>query len=179
MPPQDPALARWFVDEVQVHEGSLRAYLRSRFPRQVDLDDLVQEAYGKVLQAKRAGVLRVPKAFLFSAARNAAIDLIRRGQVAPMRPLEEEGVMDIPEGGPDVAESLCRSQELDLLKDAIEALPGRCREVIRMRKLKGYSHRRIALELGVSEHTVNAQIAIGVLRLRDFLSKRGVKGAQS
>ena len=46
---------RWFDDHVLPHEPLLRAWLRSRFPRGVDLDDLVQESFARVLRARANG----------------------------------------------------------------------------------------------------------------------------
>ena len=57
---------------------------------------------------------------------------------------------------------------------AIQALPARCRQVMTLRKIYGLSHRDIAQQLGISEHTVNAQLAIGVLRLRTYLRAHGM-----
>jgi len=48
-------LSRWFVDEVQPHEPELRAYLRTSFPSLADIDDLVQETYARLVQARNAG----------------------------------------------------------------------------------------------------------------------------
>ena len=65
--PSDPSPApvdRWFSDHVLPHEPMLRAWLLSRFPHGVELDDLVQEAYARVLRARAAGsAMRSPKAF--------------------------------------------------------------------------------------------------------------------
>ena len=78
MPPQDPETARWFAAEVQPHESELRAYLRSKFSAHLDIDDLVQETYARLLQAREQAALRSPKAYLFTTARNAAFDFFRR-----------------------------------------------------------------------------------------------------
>ena len=51
--------------------------------------------------------------------------------------------------------------------------------MLTLRKLHGLSHREIAQQLGIAENTVNAQIAIGVLRLRDYLRARGVTQSSS
>ena len=65
--PSDPSPSpddRWFSDHVLPHEPMLRAWLRSRFPHGVELDDLVQEAFARVLRARAAGsAMRSPKAF--------------------------------------------------------------------------------------------------------------------
>lgn len=174
MPPQDPELVRWFAEEVQPHEGALRSYLRNKFPAHPDIDDLVQETYARLLQARELGEVRTPKPFLFATARNAAFDFFRRRKIAPIDGIAHLERLPVVEERPGVAETLCRDQELQLLAEGIEALPARCRHIVTLRKIYGLSHREIAARLEISEHTVNAQIAIGVLRLRDYLAARGV-----
>jgi RNA polymerase sigma-70 factor (ECF subfamily) len=73
--------ARWFVEEVQPHESSLRAYLRAVFPSLPDLDDLVQETYLRLIRAQESGRVNYAKAFLFTTARNTAIDFFRRRKI--------------------------------------------------------------------------------------------------
>ena len=51
MTPHDSEQARWFVDEVLPHEKELRDWLQSRFPGAGDVDDLVQEAFTRLLKA--------------------------------------------------------------------------------------------------------------------------------
>lgn len=65
----------WFIEHVLPHEPLLRAWLRSRFPRGVEVDDLVQEAFARIIRARDSGAeMRSPKAFLFATARNLALD---------------------------------------------------------------------------------------------------------
>ncbi|MES2694263.1 MAG: sigma factor, partial [Verrucomicrobiota bacterium] len=71
MPPSDPETARWFAQEVQPHESELRAYLRSKFSRHLDIDDLVQETYARLLQSREQTKVRSTKGYLFATARNA------------------------------------------------------------------------------------------------------------
>jgi RNA polymerase sigma-70 factor (ECF subfamily) len=165
---------RWFAEEVQPHEPSLRSYLRNKFPDHPDIDDLVQETYARLLQAREQHPVRSPKSFLFATARNAAFDFFRRRKIAAIDGIAEIDRLSVLEERPGVAETVCHAQELELLDQAIAALPERCRQVLTLRKIHGQSHREIAGKFGISEHTVNAQIAIGVLRLRDFLRARGV-----
>jgi RNA polymerase sigma-70 factor (ECF subfamily) len=61
-----------------------------------------------------------------------------------------------------------------LLHQAIGVLPGRCRQVLTLCKVYGLPHREVAQRLGISEHTVNAQVALGVVRCRNFLRARGL-----
>lgn len=179
MPPPDPEIARWFANDVEPHEGALRAYLRREFPAHPDIDDLVQETYARLLRARDQKPLRAPRAFLFATARNAALDFFRRRRAVAIDGTAEIERLPILEDRPGVPETVCHDQELRLLAEAIESLPPRCREVIILRKIHGLSHREIAGRLQISENTVNAQVAFGVLRLRDHLLARGVaKGAR-
>ena len=177
MPPQDPEQARWFAEEVQPHEGALRTYLRGRFPGHPDIEDLIQETYARLLRAREQTPLRNPKSFLFSTARNAAFDFFRRRQIVAIDGIAEIELLPVLEDRPGVPEALSHDQDLQLLAEAIQALPERCRQVLTLRKIHGLSHREIATRLGISEHTVNAQVAIGVLRLRDHLRAHGIHDA--
>jgi RNA polymerase sigma-70 factor (ECF subfamily) len=179
MPPSDPEQSQWFAEEVQPHELSLRAYLRSKFRELPDVDDLVQETYARLLRAREKAPVRRPKSMLFATARNAALDFFRRRRIVTIESLANIASLPVMEDRPNAAESLCHDQELQLLAAAIQTLPPRCREVVVLRKLHGRSHRDIAQQLGISEHTVNAQLAIGVLRLRDYMQAHGLKDRTS
>lgn len=171
-PPTDQA--RWFVENVQPHEPALRAFLRRRFPGLQDVDDLVQEAYARLMRARISGTIAEPRAYLFATARNAALDCFRTQRTISFADLEESPDLDVVEERPDAAESASQAQEIELLVEAIRALPERCREILTLRKLRGLSYREIATRLGISENTVNAQLAIGVVRCRQYLEARGV-----
>jgi DNA-directed RNA polymerase specialized sigma24 family protein len=77
MPPPDPETARWFSEHLQVHEGALRSWLRTRFPNLTDIDDIIQDAYIRVLRARAAREIHQPKAFFFATARNLACNQYR------------------------------------------------------------------------------------------------------
>ncbi|MES2692062.1 MAG: RNA polymerase sigma factor [Verrucomicrobiota bacterium] len=169
--------AQWFSEAIRPHERELRAYLRGRFPTLVDVDDLVQETYARMLRARESGQATLTRAYLFVVARNVALDLIRREKIVAIERLVEIDGLSVVEERPDAAETLNHEQELALLDDAMRALPPRCREILTLRRLEGLSHRAIAEKLGIAESTVNAQLAIGLMRCRHYLSARGVARA--
>ena len=60
----------------------------------------------------------------------------------------------------EVEKQICR---------AIDSLPERCREIFVMSKLKGMKYREIAESLGISQNTVEGQMAIALRKLREEL----------
>lgn len=174
MPPPDAETARWFEEHVRPHEAGLRAWLRSRFPALADADDLVQDSFIRLLRARQSGTVENPRAFLFATARNAALDHYRHSRVVAMESLAGAEASSVEEGECDVAETVSRAQEIEILHAAIESLPSRCREVMTLQKIHGLTNRQIAERLAISVNTVNAQMVNGLMRCRDYLRARGV-----
>ncbi len=169
MPPPDSELGQWFAAHVQPHESVLRAWLRSKFKSETDLDDVVQETYLRLLRARERGEVTSPKAFLFAVARNLALDRFRHRAVVPTEPLaESDGLAVLDEGG-HTADLIAHHQELALLTEAIQSLPDRCRQIFTLRKVYGLAQSEIAAQLGVSENTVSAQLTIGVKKCMAFM----------
>lgn len=140
----------------------LRAWLASRFPPECDIDNLVQEALVRVCQAWERGEVHSPKAFLFATARNLALDQVRRLRIAPTISLVEIDAQAVLEEGASIPDLAARNQELEFLTEVVQSLPDRCRQVFTLRKVYGMSQRDIANRLGISEHTVSAQLTIAV-----------------
>jgi len=174
MPPPDSDQTRWFAEEVQPHEPTLRSWLRGLFPSLPDMDDLVQESYVRLIRAKRAGKVSHAKAYLFSTARNAALDFFRRRKIVSIEAVGDLADSTVLDERPHVADAVSRQQELDLLAEAVRCLPDRCRQTLTLRLLYGLSHKEIAAELKVSEHTVKAQLAKGMRRCTAHFEELGL-----
>jgi len=173
MPPPDPDLDLWFAEYVQPYEGTLRVWLKRRFEYQIDVDDIVQEAYMRVLRAREGNAMPSPKAFLFTTARNLALDRLRRHDVSRTNYFGEIDSLHVLDECTGIPETVARNQELTLLNEAIQSLPARCRQILILRKLDGLSHREIAERLGLSESTVSNQITIGIEKCTDFFAEHG------
>jgi len=173
MPPLDSHQQQWFAEHLWPHEGMLRAWLRSRFPVVEDIDDIVQEAYLRVLRAHESNchAITSPKAFLFTTARNLVLMQLRHRGVERTDALAEIDTSDILDEKADVAGRVVHEEELEILTKAIQSLPTRCRQILTLRKIYGLSQREVASQLGVSEHTVEAQGTIGLRKLAAYFER--------
>ncbi|HEU5080737.1 MAG TPA: sigma-70 family RNA polymerase sigma factor [Opitutaceae bacterium] len=171
MPPQDLETTRWFLTHLQTHEPQLRAWLASQFPGGQDIDDIVQEAFIRVLRARTESEVRSPKAFLFVVARNLVLMRLRHNKVAREESLAEIDSASILDDEADVPEAVARAQEIEMLTEAIQSLPTRCRQILTLRKIYGLSQKETAAELGIVEHTVEIQTALGLKKIGQFFRK--------
>ncbi len=176
MPPENSEQIRWFEDYLQPHESMLRGWLASRFTSSaIDIDDVVQEAFLRVLKAHELNELRSPKAFLFATARNMALDTVRRSKIIQFDSLTENELSDVIEVCEPIPESIERNQDLELLTKAIQSLPSKCRRIFTLRKVYCMSQRDIATEMGVSINTVATQLKIGVRKCSAYMHEHSGK----
>lgn len=174
MPPEIPDSSRWFAEEVQPHAAELRAWLRGKFPALTDPDNLAQEALARVWRAHEAGPVQSPRALLFTTGRNLALDELRRRQIVTIDPVAEIAELPVYEETPTAADQAAKNQELEILTQAIQSLPDRCRQVLTLRKIYGLPQKEIAARLGIAEHTVEAQVATGMRKCAVFLARFGL-----
>jgi RNA polymerase sigma-70 factor (ECF subfamily) len=109
---------------------------------------------------------------LFTVARRLALDLVRRDYRSPIVGVTDLDRLFVLNSAPDPAEAAVRSQEIELLAEAVESLPARCREIFILRRIQGVAQKEIAARLGLSEQTVQVQAARGLRKIGDFMKRR-------
>ncbi|MFL5751999.1 MAG: RNA polymerase sigma factor [Bacteroidia bacterium] len=139
-----------------------------------DADDLTIEAFGKAF--KRLHQYTPSFAFstwLFKIASNNAIDFIRRKKNENLFSLDrtfendEGGEMGIhvKAEGADPEQHLVRKQKVEMMRDVVEKLKPKYRQLIEMRYFEELSYEEISSKLELPIGTVKAQL----FRARDFL----------
>jgi RNA polymerase sigma factor (sigma-70 family) len=174
-------LNTWLAKEILIHEQTLRGYLGRFFRNTADIDDAVQETYARLLGLSESATAAVRnwQAFMFTSARNVAVDRIRKSRVVSYDALAEIESLHVLDQQPSADEALNARQELALLAEAIAGLPDRCREVLTLRKLYGLPQRDIAQRLGISQSTVEKHVAYGVrLCAERMFAQRGGQGTR-
>ena len=173
MPKEETEQTRWYKKYLRPHEPMLRAWLNSRYAEQVDVDDVIQEALIRVLRAREEDDLKSPKAYFFAIARNLALDHIRRSKVVFNESILNREAMDLLDESESIEETVSRNHELEILTEAIQSLPERCRRVFTLSKVYGMSYNQIAEEMGITFNTVSAQIAIGLSKCGEYMRRHG------
>lgn len=137
----------------------LLAMLRSS----ADAEDALQEVFAK-LASGRGGRMRDLKAYLFVAARNEALGILRRRQREPLAATEVP--TEIP-GGADAGEASCDWRAL------LARLPLEQREVIVLKVWEGLTFAEIAGIVKASPNTVMSRYRYGIERLRAWCQEEG------
>jgi RNA polymerase sigma-70 factor (ECF subfamily) len=161
-------LDRWFASEILPHEESLTRFLARSWRQRDEVHDLRQEIYARVYQAAAARRPNLPKSFLFATARHLMTDRLRRNRVVSieaMGDLHDSNVLT-DERSPD--RWLDARQMLKRLAEALDLLPDRCRQVIWLRRVEDLPQKQIAARLGISEKTVEKQIAKGTRLIAQY-----------
>ncbi|MEA1673099.1 RNA polymerase sigma factor [Nitrospirillum sp. BR 11163] len=163
------AVDLWFVEEVLPLEAALTGYLRRKWREASEIPDLRQEIYTRVYEAATVAIPEMTKPFLFMTARNLLIDRARRAQVVSIETVIDLEDLDVADTVPNPEQNAGGREILRLLQAAINRLPPRCREVTLLRKVHGLPQRDVARRMGISESTVEQQVAKGVRLIADAM----------
>lgn len=135
-----------------------------------EAEDLLHETYARLCSVEDPQTLENPRAFLYALARNVLIDSKRRERVRADFVVREVEDLDATSGTPEFEAS--RAQDLAALRQAIEALPTLCRQVLILHRFRGMSHREIADHLGLSLAAVEKHMVRALKRCQETLARR-------
>ena len=121
-------------------------------------EDVVQDAYLKIIEADAVFTIKQFKAYVFRVVRNLAIDRYRRIALESNLFTVINDSRDLP-ASTEMPEALSISREqLYLIVRALQQLPARTQRVFELHRMQGLTQREIAKQLGVSSALVNAMI---------------------
>lgn len=158
-------MARWVACEIVPHEGRIRAWFARRRLAPEDVDELMQEAYCRIATLDSVDHIDCGHAYFFSIARNLLLRKLKRQQVVPFEAISEiESFRDTQTPSPE--EQVSTRLAYERVMALIAGLPERCRRVVELRKIEGWSQKEIAAHLGMTEKAVEKQVWIGVRAIR-------------
>ena len=163
-------LSRLFADS----HRALRRYVRGLVGSRENAEDIVQEAFLRTYEHRET--VATPRAFLFSAARNLAIDARRHARIAKTDSVGDVDAVAVVTFGTTPEEQVLKDERVQLLRQAIERLSPQCRAVFALKVFHACSYHEIAARLGISEKTVEKHVGRGLRDTYAYL-KRQYRGA--
>jgi len=150
------------------HYASLVRCADAMLHRRDVAEEIVQDVLLALWQRRDSLVVEDSlRAYLFRATRNRSLNHIRH--LAIERRAEPELSATEPGGAPG-AENVLGDEMETALRRAIGALPPRCREVFELSRVSGLRYAEIAVTLGISVKTVEAQMGKALRVLREELA---------
>nr|WP_304247401.1 RNA polymerase sigma-70 factor [Parabacteroides gordonii] len=135
-----------------------------------DAEDVVQELFLTLWNnRKKIAIVENVSGYLYKMARNLALNHIRtQTNYKTILDNQEEQL-------PYYEENSLETEEFRMaLYDCINLLPGRCKEVLLLHRVKGLKQKEIADQLSISVKTIKNQIWTSLQRLKKCLEVKGI-----
>lgn len=146
--------------------GDLLNKLRRRLRGDAASEDYLHSAYLRFERHRQTAVVHNPEAFMLRAAANIAVDHHRRGRWIKPEPWEEACARILDASQPP-DEALEVRERLKRVREALDRMPPRTRDILLMHRLDGLKYREIAVALDISQSAVEKHIAKATLFLLD------------
>jgi RNA polymerase sigma-70 factor (ECF subfamily) len=145
--------------------ADVHGYALSLLGERAAAEDVTAVAFERLFRGRRRLDARrgTPRALLFTIARNAALDELRRRRRQPLASPAVESLAAIPgEGGE--AEEVERRESV---RQALAALPARDREIVLLKFHGQLTGAELAQALGISESNAGTRLHRALSRLRE------------
>lgn len=155
-----------FEAELSRSYAERRKVLRSLARRKggQDDEDIVQDAFLKVVERSRRREISTVDKFLTHIVGLLAIDRSRRRAFRLSRAEAEEGAVDAVA---DPERTLMGAQRLSRVLEVIEDMPPKRREVFLLHRIEELTYPQIAKRLEISVKTVEKHMHLAMLQLSD------------
>jgi RNA polymerase sigma factor (sigma-70 family) len=161
---------RHAASDVDLHPA-LHRFIAGQLRDRTESEDLVQETFLRLYDYRRTRSVADVGAFCFTVARNLVRDHLRRrstGAVATEMP--EDLVCPLPRAD----EILAYRERVEVLRQALRAMPALRREVFLRRRLDEQEVGAISDALGIGRAAIEKHVSRAVTDLRRALDRRGL-----
>lgn len=150
---------------------SLQSYVSRFYRRSQDIEDVIQEAFIRVIEAQGDRDINDPEGYLYRVTKNLALTELGKISTKMTVFIEDLEPEDTDLQGVELDREMAAREHLGLLFEAVQALPPKCRHVFILRRVYGYSQKEIAAELGISVKTVEVHLTKAILHCTEFVNK--------
>lgn len=162
----------WLGQHILPHEPALRSWLSRRRVGDLDVDDIIQDTYARLIVKRTVHDIRDPKSYFFQVARSVIATSLRGVKIVSIA-VSDPDALSVPALEPLADVLLSDRQELQRLIEAIAALPDPTRTIFRLRRIEQLPQRVIAERLDMPESTVEKHISRALARMSDLFGRGG------
>lgn len=155
--------------------SGLRSYLSNFFHSSHDIEDVLQDAYIRAIEAEKLKQIRTPKAFLYKVCKNLAINHHNKAAQKLTDYIEDFDELNVIDTGVSVEEQIEQENRFAQFCNSVKLLPPQCRRVFVLKKVYGLSNKEIAKQLAISVSTVDKHLGHGLVVCRNYLEQKGYK----
>lgn len=155
----------------KVRDGLAR-YLSRFYRTSHEIEDVVQEAFLRVLEAGAKGEIHCPEAYLYRTAHNVALNNLGAKANTSVDSIEDLVAPDVYNQSGTLDDHVIAQERFEQFCRAVARLPEQCRQVMVLRKVYGYSQKEVARSMGISSSTVEKHVAKGLHRCKEYLDSR-------
>ncbi len=123
-------------------------------------DEIVQEAFLRTYE--QGPSVHMPRAFLFSIARNLASKARRHDRAMKTFSMDNPDAAQMYTAQDSAEQTVLSEERIRLLKEAIERLPKQCRIAFALKVFHDCSYQEIAERLGIARKTVEKHISLAL-----------------
>lgn len=131
--------------------------------------DIIQEAFLRLwVHREDVAQMEYPVAWLYKIVSNLALTYLRK-KAAELKRLEQVASLSVPVNVNDTADNINFNELQSLLNEAIEQLPPRRKLIYTLSRQQGMSHKEIASQLGISQHTIKNQMVTALKFIQKYI----------
>lgn len=171
--------SRWLAINVLPHEPLIRSKLKDMRVYNLDIEDVIQETYTRMLSVGVLDTIRHPKQYAIRTARTIIIDHLRHSRVVNIASAGRSESFDVPEREPNAEERLEFQEEVAAVEEALAELPEKCRMTLLLRRVEGLPQKEVAKRLGISEKMVERHMTDSVRYLVKLFGRGGKSRAHT
>jgi RNA polymerase sigma-70 factor, ECF subfamily len=151
----------------QEHYGALGRFAAGYINDRESAEEIVQDVFVNLWQKRDSIDSNKPvKSYLYTSVKNRCLNYIRDNKKFRSQYLDIEAELEIPVKERDYFSEAYTEQKV---KQALEKLPEKCREVFELNRFEGLKYQQLADKLGISVKTVEAQMSKALKILREEL----------
>ena len=153
------------------YKSALKYFISSYVVNSQDVEDVCQETFLRTYKSSLTSEVLKPKSFMFRVAKNLIVSDFRKASVQLNEYVDNIDLADNYIELESLENNALAQEKLGVMCEAIAGLPNKCRQVVVMRKIYGFSTKDIAKRMNISTITVSNYITKGMCAYNDAILK--------